>query len=88
MAEHRLLLILETATFGALAMGAFSGFILGAGAAAVLFQQLSCAGVPFAFVLAIGAAVAAAIGLQMLCGFVTGVLVTLGAAAIAGTDFD
>jgi hypothetical protein len=43
---------------------------------------------PFVLMLAAGASVAAVIGLQMLCGFVAGVLVTLAAAAIAGTDFD
>ena len=39
---------------------------------------------PFVLMLACGATVAAAIGRQMLCGFVTGVLVTLAAAAFAG----
>ena len=43
---------------------------------------------PFVLMLAAGASVAAVIGLQMLCGFVAGVLVTLAAAAIAGKDFD
>jgi hypothetical protein len=43
---------------------------------------------PFVLMLAAGASAAAVIGLQMLWGFVAGVLVTLAAAAIAGTDFD
>jgi hypothetical protein len=37
--------------------------------------------------LAIAATAAAAIGLQMLCGFIAGVLATLAAAAIVNTDF-
>jgi hypothetical protein len=37
-------------------------------------------------ILACAGAVAAAIGLQMLTGFVVGVIVTLGAAAVAGAD--
>jgi hypothetical protein len=44
MAEPRLLLVLENATWGALGMAAFSGFVLGAGAAAMLFQQPPCVG--------------------------------------------
>jgi hypothetical protein len=43
---------------------------------------------PFAILLAIGAAVAAAMGWQMLTGFCAGVALTLVAAAIAGADFD
>ena len=38
----------------------------------------------FGAVLACAAAIAAVVGLQMLCGFVVGVLVTLLAAALAG----
>jgi hypothetical protein len=42
---HRLLLVLETATFGALAMGTFTGFVLGAASAAILFGKLyGCVG--------------------------------------------
>jgi hypothetical protein len=32
--------------------------------------------------------VAAAIGLQMLAGYIIGVIITLAAAALAGTDFE
>ena len=41
----------------------------------------------FGVMLACAGAVPAAIGLQMLAGFVAGVIITLFAAAIAGTDF-
>ena len=43
---------------------------------------------PFVLMLAVGATVAAAIGLQMLAGFITGVIITLAAAAIVGADFE
>jgi len=42
----------------------------------------------FGLLLAGAGALAAAVGLQMLSGFVAGVIVTLMAAAIAGADFD
>lgn len=42
--QPRLLVVLESTTFAALAMGTFSGFVLGAGAAAMLLEQLTCAG--------------------------------------------
>jgi hypothetical protein len=47
MAEHanRLLLVLESATFAALTMGTFTGFVMGAASAAILFEQLyNCVG--------------------------------------------
>jgi hypothetical protein len=42
----------------------------------------------YGIALTCAAAVATVIGLQMLAGFIVGVVVTLGAAAIAGADFD
>ena len=42
----------------------------------------------FIIMLAVASVAAAAIGLQMLAGFAAGVIVTLGAAAIAGADFE
>ena len=45
MTEPRLLLVLESATFAALGMGVFSGFVLGAASTAMLFEKLyNCVG--------------------------------------------
>jgi hypothetical protein len=44
--------------------------------------------VTFGVMIAIGAAITAAAGVQVMLGFAAGVIVTLGAAVIAAADFD